>query len=222
MVAHVGGDGVHVDVTEPEHQARRLHAPAFVALLQLATGRGGNERIGGRVDRALCRVGAHPPDRRERRTAHRAPIVAHRVDHQRVQQQLHAGLAHQVEEQRLVDLRIERRDRRHVVGGIGDMARRSAERDQPLHDLLRDSAHDPIGPGVKGHPRSDHCGRGSPAQEAVPFDQEGAGRRQRGRAARVSASHHQHVIVGHTAAFAAPERVPRAGARGRSVARRRS
>ncbi len=218
MVAHVFRDGVHVDVAEPEHQARRLHAPALVALLHRAARGGGHERIGGRIDRALGEIRAHPADRGERRPAHRTALVAHGVDHQRVQQQLHARFAHQVEQQRLVNLGIERRDRRHVVRRIRNVSGRAAERDQPLHDLLRDPAHDPVAAGVKGHPRPDHRRRGRTAEEAVALDQErtraGTGRRQRRSAAGVAAAHDQNVVLFHALAFAGRARSTAEGTRG--------
>ena len=62
-----------------EHQARRLHAPAFVALLRRDAGRSGDERVGGRVDRhARARYVALAADGREARAGD-APLVAQRA-----------------------------------------------------------------------------------------------------------------------------------------------
>ena len=103
-------------MAQPEHQAGRLNAAALVTLLQSRTpadAATNASAVASIVRRA--RIRARAADGRERRAAYRAAFVAHRVDDQRVQQQVHVRLAHHLEQQRLVDLGIERRDRRDVV-----------------------------------------------------------------------------------------------------------
>ena len=154
MLAHVRGRRGEIDVADPEHQARRLHASALVALLQFAAGGGSDERIGGGIDRDACPDLARPADGGEARAAHGAVRAGERVEEITVQQQIDAALPHQVEQQRFVHFRIEGRDARHVIRCIGDVPGRPAERDQPLDDLLRDATHDALRPrGARAVPR---------------------------------------------------------------------
>ncbi len=85
----------------------------------------------------------------------------------------------------------------NVIRGIVDVPGRGAARNEPLDDLLRDPADDPLAPGMKRHPRADHRRGRRAAQEAVALDERRAGaaarRRERGGAAGIPAADDQHV-----------------------------
>ena len=216
MLAHVGRDGVHVDVAQAEHQAGRLNAAVLVALLQSrrpALAATNASAVASIVRRA--RIGARAADGREARR--RSPRRARRAPRRRPARAAAAAtprLAHQVEQQRFVDLRIERRDRRDVVRRVGEVARasrpsRSAARRSPaaIPPTMRSVAR------MERHPRTDHRrGRGT-AEKAVALDEHraraGARRRQRRRAARVAAADDQDVELPprcHARAFASRPR----------------
>ncbi len=199
-------------MAQPKHQARRLNPPALVALLRRDAGRSGNQSVGSCVDRHPSAIFADAAGRGEARAgyfprARSEAIRQDRLEEISVQEQMHAGLAHHFEQQRLVRLRIERRDRGNVVGRIVDVTGRSARAHQALHDLLRDAADDAIRTGMKSHPRTDHRGGGRSAEEPVALDQHRARavarRRDRGGATRVSAADHEHVELTHGLAASA-------------------
>ena len=76
---------------------------------------------------------------------------------------------------------------------------RTAQRDQPLDDLLRDPADDAVAPRVERHPRPDHRRRRGAAEKTVALDEQraraGARRRQRRGAARISTTDHQDIVI---------------------------
>ncbi len=84
-LAHVHGQRREIDVRQPEHQRRGLHAPARVALLCRHAGARGNVRVRGRVDRALRAVLADSADGRDARAGH-ATVFHERVEKPGVQQ----------------------------------------------------------------------------------------------------------------------------------------
>ena len=161
----------------------------------------------------VARCVAHAADRRERGAAHGIALDLG-VEHVGVQQQRDAGLAHHLEQQRLVRFGIERRNRRDVVGRVVKMSGRAARAHQTLHDLLSDAADDAILARVKRHPRPDHRRRGGSAEKSVALDEERARAvargRNRGRASGVAAADDHHVVIPHRVSEFAGRR-PRPG-----------
>ena len=185
-------------MAQAKHQACRLDAPALVTLLQFDAGSGRQVRIGRCIDRHRGLELAQSTHGRDPRSPHRPAVVAQRVEKISVQQQPHAALRHHLEEQRLVQLRVERRDRRNVVRRVVHVSGRPAHRHKTLDDLLRDPADDPLPPRMKRHPRPDHRRGCRPAEKPVALDQQRVRpvprRSERRRAPRVAAADNEHVV----------------------------
>ena len=121
MHPHVGGGLREIDVAETKHQTRRLHAPALIALLRRHAGRCRDVRVGGRIDDHTRAITAAAANRCNAR-ADDAIALDVRAEKPGVQQQLRAGFAHHFEQQRFVNFRIERCNRRNVIRGVSDVA----------------------------------------------------------------------------------------------------